>query len=310
MNCHYSRLQQEALLHISGPDALKFLQGQTTCDTRKVTPAQAVAGAFCTPQGRVICDFLLSQLGHDHFALRMRRGIRARSRAAFGKYIIFSKATLDDTREDWVPYAVWGPDAAKALHDVFAELPTGRFGAACGDGFVLVQTDEQGQQFECYLHQSSGAARLALMEAQINAALEVQWQALQILDGIARIEPSTVEEFVPQVLNYDRTGHISFKKGCYTGQEVVARLHYLGKAKRRTYVAELAFTADCAAGTAVFDVSSGQNVGSIVNCCTVQERTHVLVSATEGGIANGLRLAAPDGPVLTLGQLPYALATD
>ncbi len=310
MNCQYAHLEREALLHIIGPDTLKFLQGQTTCDTRKVTPNHAVPGVFCTPQGRAVCDFLLCELGPDHFALRMRRDIRASSSAAFGKYIIFSKAKLDDTREDWATYAVWGPDASKALGGIFGEAPTEHFGTTRGDGFVLVQTDEQGEQFECYLHSASSAARLALMAELIQSGSEPEWEILQIKNGIARIEAATVEEFVPQTLNYDRTGHISFNKGCYTGQEVVARLHYLGKPKRRTYVAELPPLTNCAAGTAVCDAVSGQRVGAIVNCCTTQGNTHALVAATDGGVANGLHLASRDGPLLTLGELPYTLDAD
>ena len=200
MNCQYTHLEQEALLHISGPDTLKFLQGQTTCDTRKVTPNHAVPGVFCTPKGRVVCDFLLFELGQDHFALRLRRGIRATSSAVFGKYIIFSKAKLDATREDWSPYACWGQDAATILSNIFGELPSERFGTTRGDGFVLVQTDARGQQFECYLDSSSGAANLARMDELMNPGSETQWQALQIASGIARIEATTVEEFVPQTL--------------------------------------------------------------------------------------------------------------
>jgi tRNA-modifying protein YgfZ len=308
LNCHYSPLEQDALLHIEGPDALKFLQGQTTCDTRKVTRNRAVPGAFCTPQGRVVCDFLLCELGHEHFALRLRRSIRAGSSAAFGKYIIFSRAKLDATREDWEPYAVWGPEAASALGEIFGALPGEHMGATCGEGFALVQLDDRGSQFECYLHDSASAAHLARVRVLMQPGAEADWQALQIANGIARIEAPTVEEFVPQILNYDLTGHISFNKGCYTGQEVVARLHYRGKPKRRTYVAELPLAATCSAGAAVHDAASGESVGTIVNCCAAQGKIHVLVAATAAGVANGLRLAA-DGPLLTLGPLPYALQT-
>ena len=310
MNCQYAHLEREALLHIIGPDTLKFLQGQTTCDTRKVTPNHAVPGVFCTPKGRAVCDFLLCQLEPDHFALRLRRDIRASSSAAFGKYIIFSKAKLDDMREDWITYAVWGREASKALGEIFGEAPTEHFGTTGGDGFVLVQMDEQGEQFECYLHSASSAARHALMAELMQSASESEWEVLQIRNGIARIEAVTVEEFVPQTLNYDRTGHISFNKGCYTGQEVVARLHYLGKSKRRTYVVELPPGTNCAAGTAVYDAVSGQDIGAIVNCCTAQGKTHALVATTAGGIANGLHLASSDGPLLTLGELPYTLDAD
>jgi folate-binding protein YgfZ len=310
LNCQFSPLEQEALLHIAGPDSLKFLQGQTSCDTRNVDPDHALPGIFCTPQGRVICDFLLCELGQEHFALRLRRDIRAVSSAAFGKYIIFSKADLEDTNEDWVSIGIWGPDAALALAKLFGDVPVERFGARTGEGFVLVQIDGQGQQFECYLHNSSAQRRIELMGEAMQLGTEGEWQSAQISNGLARIEATTVEEFVPQTLNYDLTGHISFTKGCYTGQEVVARLHYLGKPKRRTYVAELPAGSTCTAGTAVIDTVTGKNVGNIVNCSGDGEKTHALIAATNDGVSNGLRLDNAAGTPFALGKLPYELEVD
>ena len=307
MSCFYTCLEQESLLHITGPDTLKFLQGQTTCDIRLIDKNRGLLGIFCTPQGRVVCDFLLCQLGTDHFALRMHRSIRASSSAAFGKYIIFSKAALDDTREDWKPYAVWGSGAATALTKLFGQAPSERFGAVHGDNFVVVQTDQGGEQFECYLHESFPQDT---MGEAIQLATEPEWQALQMTNGIVRIEAATKEEFVPQTLNYDLTGHISFKKGCYTGQEVVARLHYLGKPKRRTGLAQLSVTNNCGVGTPVYDAVSGRNVGSIVNCCAVKGDTTVLVAATKDGLTSGTHVGAADGPLLVRRELPYSLDPD
>ena len=85
MYAHFTQLDDEALLHISGPDSLTFLQGQTTCDTRIVSAEQAVSGAYCTPQGRMVCDFLLAALGDDHFGLRMRGDVVPAAAEAFGK---------------------------------------------------------------------------------------------------------------------------------------------------------------------------------------------------------------------------------
>ena len=251
--------------------------------------------------------FLLFELAPEHFALRMRRDIRVASAAAFGKYIIFSKAEIDANSEDWISVSVWGPEASDALIEVFMDIPGERFGANCTDDFVLVRLDEEGQQFECFLRQSSSEMHLTHMAALMTAATEADWQALQIGSGIARIEATVVEEFVPQVLNYDLTGHISFKKGCYTGQEVVARLHYLGKSKRRAYAAELPGQTDCAVGAALFDAASGQNVGSVVNYANTQDKTLLLVSATTESVGNGLLLGADDGPALTLLDLPYSV---
>lgn len=307
MKCYFTPLAQEAMLHITGPDTLKFLQGQVTCDTRNIDAAHARPGAFCTPQGRVVCDFLLMELGHEHFALRMRRDIREGASAIFGKYIIFSKAKLDATREDWLPVAVWGDGAASALADVLCAAPGDRFGVCRTERGIVVQTDEHGHQFECFLPRTQGEALLAQMATRMEAATEAQWQALQIKLGIARIEAATMGEFVPQILNYDLTGHISFKKGCYTGQEVVARLHYRGKPKRRCYSASLQALDGCTAGAAIFDAVSGQDAGTVVNCCRTAEGAVALVAATDSGAQNGLLLGATDGPPFTLGVLPYAL---
>lgn len=307
MNCQYTSLKRDALLHIIGPDSLKFLQGQTSCDTRTVDPQHAVPGVFCTPKGRVTCDFLLCELGADHFAMRLRRDIRPGSSAAFGKYIIFSKADLDAERDDWTLIGVWGPDASSVLTKIFGGTPTERFGATSGEGYALVQMDEHSQHFECYLDASSCEKDLAGMAEEMQERNESEWETLQIQSGVARIELATVEEFVPQTLNYDLTGHISFNKGCYTGQEVVARLHYRGKPKRRTYIAELGDGEDCSVGTTLFTADSSQSVGTIVNSSSTPDKTLLLVAATATGAENGLHVGAADGPLLSLGELPYEL---
>ncbi len=307
MNCNYALLEQEALLHIVGPDTLKFLQGQTTCDTREVDSEHATPGAFCTPQGRVICDFLICELAPEHFSLRMRREIRDNSATAFGKYIIFSKAELDATRDDWLTVAIWGAEAAAAVTEIFGECPKAQFNAHSTGNCAVVQMDKHGQQFECFLQQTASEGYLARMEKLMRRGSEAQWQSEQIRSGIARIVTPTIGEFVPQLLNYDHIGHISFKKGCYTGQEVVARLHYLGKSKRRAYAAQLPAQTECSPGTALYDAVSAKSVGNVINSCVFGENLFLLLAATGAGVDNGLLLGAADGPRLTMLELPYTI---
>ena len=305
MICQYTPLEKEALLHIAGPDSLTFLQGQTTCDTRHVDFGHALPGAYCTPQGRVVCDFMLAQLAEDHYALRMRYDIRARSSATFGKYIIFSKAELDAQRDDWQVFGFWGQNADEALREIFGVIPTERFCSCTGDGFVLISSTGDGRQFECYLNKKSHPERLAQMREIMQAGTESEWQALQIAAGIGRIEESTVEEFIPQMLNYDLTGHISFTKGCYTGQEVVARLHYRGKPKRRMYLAQFSAVEPAPAGTPLFTKGTEQSVGNIVNSAITDGQAVGLVVATANGVEIGLHLGAIDGPAINTAELFY-----
>ncbi|MEH6581934.1 MAG: hypothetical protein V7754_08365 [Halioglobus sp.] len=304
MDAHYCNLEHETLLHITGPDSLKFLQGQTTCDTSEINETHALLGAYCNPQGRMVSDFLLCQLGSDHFAMRLRQDVIARTAETFGKYIIFSKAELDAQNEEWLTIACWGSDIRQALTDIFPAVPETRLNTTMGENFVLVQIDEKGEQFECYLRKGAQAE----LERILQIGAEANWQALQIASGIGRIEASTIEEFIPQMLNYDITGHVSFTKGCYTGQEVVARMHYRGKPKRRLYLASLAGETEAAAGTPLFSGEGGQSVGNIVNSAPAEGgKTLVLVVATQDGIAGGLKVAEASGPTLELSNLPYTM---
>ena len=305
MNCQFSILEDEALLHISGPDSLTFLQGQTTCDTQEVGGARATQGLYCTPQGRVVCDFLLLQLEDGHFAMRMRRDIREHAASVFGKYIVFSKAQLDATNDEWRVVAVWGEAAAATLEKALGVKPAARHEAVTAGSCIAVQLDDSGHAFECY-----GRDVEALLEVLSEAAQpceESAWQRMQILAGIPRIEAATIEMFVPQVLNYDLTGHISFTKGCYTGQEVVARLHYRGKSKRRTFLAQPGEAAG--AGDPVFSVDGAQSIGNVVNCAVGEPRL-ALVSATLEAPQLELHLHSAEGPPVSLSQPPYPLDTD
>ena len=309
MNCCYAPLDKEALLHISGPDALTFLQGQVTCDTRGLEDSGARAGAYCTPQGRVVSDFLLANLGGQHFALRLRRDTRAAAAATFGKYIIFSKAELDAERDDWRVLACWGPDSGNVLGDLLGAVPGERYGDVRGEGFVLVQVDEDGEEFECYLDAAAREDLLQLIDEKMARGREEQWRCRQLRSGIGRIEEATSGEFIPQMLNYDLVGHVSFNKGCYTGQEVVARMHYRGKPKRRMYLA--AAPEAPAAGTPLFSGGASQSVGNVVNSAVDGEAGALaLVVATADGVEGGLRLGAPEGPALQMLELPYPLETD
>ena len=296
MTAYYARLEREALLHITGPDTLTFLQGQTTCDTRTVDGEHAVPGAYCTPQGRMVCDFLLGQISSEHFGLRLRAGTLEAAAATFGKYIVFSKAELDASRKDWAVVACWGESVASTFDKLLGRLPGGRYQAVTGDGYVLIQRDDEAQQFEAWIDMAQHADHYQALQDAMTAGDPNDWEALQIRAGNGRVENPTIEEFLPQMLNYDLTGHVSFTKGCYTGQEIVARLHYRGKAKRRLYLATGGNEA-LAAGTPLFIAGGEQSIGTVTNsACADGEVVH-LVSSTEAGLASPLHPGSPDDPV-------------
>lgn len=307
LSCYFTKLEKEALLHIEGPDAVTFLQGQVTCDTRQLSPDRALPGLYCTVQGRVLCDFLLCTPGPGHLMLRLRDELRAPAAAVFARYIVFSKAKLAAERDDWQVAACWGPEAAAVVEEVFGGPPRERYASCGGDGFMVVQVDAAGQQFECYLGPAADELT-ARLQARAQPGSDSLWQAQQIASGIARVEAATSGEFVPQLLNYDLTGHISFKKGCYTGQEVVARLHYRGKPKRRLYLANLAADSQIRPGDALYSEATTGAVGNVINCAQCDNGEQLLlVTAARDAVTGGLRLGEPSGPALHLDDLPYAV---
>ncbi len=305
LNCEFTTLAGESLLQITGPDALDFLQGQTTCDTRRLNDSTALPGAYCTPQGRVVCDFLLLQLGQDHVGLRMRNDILAAATATFSKYIVFSKAEIEQGPSHWQIGACWGEDAGQVISGLCGSIPGEPFAVAAADGLRVVQIDDSGQLFECYLDRSILEQVPSQLAALQSEGGEPRWRARQIAAGFGRIEQATVEQFIPQMLNFDLTGHVSFDKGCYTGQEVIARLHYRGKPKRRMYLAAL--DQETAAGDELYASTSGQSVGNVVNSAPSVKGYAALVVATADGAEAGLHLGSQDGPPLSLQELPYSL---
>ena len=241
----------------------------------------------------------------------MHRGICDHSAAVFGKYIVFSKAEISNASEDWRSFAVWGKQVADLLgiasgqrHQVWQQ-----------HGACWVQTDDAGKRFECHAPRATAEALTQLFANELMPGQERDWQLSEINAGLAHLEPETVEMFIPQMLNYQLTGHISFNKGCYTGQEVVARMHYRGKLKRPMYLASTPVgrtpaPGTPAAGTPLFKPDSEQSIGNVVNSCPDAASCRMLVVVTTAAINAGVHLEEPSGPQLQFHDLPYSLPVD
>lgn len=256
----------------------------------------------------MVCDFLLCQLGADHFGLRMKEDIASNSKMVFGKYIVFSKAQINEDNPQWQTFACWGPQAREQLLSILTELPQEQYQSVLGTGFAVVQIDTLGTQFEFFIDHTRRPELIEQLGAEIALSDESVWQHAQIRAGLGRIRNATVETFIPQMLNYDITGHVNFTKGCYTGQEVVARMHYRGKPKRRMYLASLPEQREVEVGCALYSGESSQSVGNVVNSAADPlGGLSLLVVATTAGIEQGLHLDSVSGPLLNIDTQPYSL---
>ncbi len=255
----------------------------------------------------------------------MHRGICDNSAAVFGKYIVFSKAEISNASDEWRSFSVWGEGLAAVLG-----MDKHGLGGVCEQhGAWWVQTDGAGERFECHVPTESAAALTELLAGKFQPGEETAWQLAEINAGIGHREPETVEMFIPQMLNYQLTGHVSFNKGCYTGQEVVARMHYRGKLKRPMYLASIAIDPDpagtpaaakpegrtserriAAAGTPLYKPGSEQSIGNVVNCSADGDAYRLLAVVTSAAIEAGVHLGEPRGPGLSFHDLPYPLPSD
>ena len=218
-----------AVLTVAGNDAALLLQGQITCNVNDINEHKSSLAAMCNPKGRVMATFLLVKKA-DSFLLVLPVELLEIVKNRLQMYVLRSDVKIIDSSDS---YCLFGLCEAKPTAKSFLETEV---------------------QQDCIAVNFSGATSRKLMLADADKAINIwsrcvesngfrqastgEWRFLDIIAGIPWLTTLTSEEFIPQMLNLDKLGGISFNKGCYTGQEIVARTHYLGKAKREMFLAE------------------------------------------------------------------------
>jgi len=217
-----------AILKIGGVDAAKLLQGQITCNINDITETQSSLGALCTPKGRAITTFLLAKTT-DAFLMILPRELLETVKKRLQMYILRSAVTLTDCSEQFcllgllqarhTDNKLFSTSQQNSLSITVSTIPNRQLLIAEVDEAITLWSD------------------LVTHQGFLPTSSE-QWRYLDVLTGLPWLTTETSEEFIPQMLNLDQLGGISYNKGCYTGQEIVARTHYLGKAKRALCLAE------------------------------------------------------------------------
>jgi folate-binding protein YgfZ len=299
-------LRYLSLLSLTGPDAVTFLQGQATCDMTACTETKSINGALCNPQGRIYASFRIAKIEDQQYLLRTYKNIAESTQLGLAKYIVFSKAEIADIENQYSLYGINGDDAHAYINKVFNNTPDGISQSIVVEHDIVIQLDESGQRFECWLHRDSN--RKTEIDTETNGD-EQQWRAADIHAGFGEVEDSSQDLFIPQMLNYQITGQVSFTKGCYTGQEVVARMHYRGKLKRRMYLASVSSKTTPLAGQALYDGQSDQSIGNIVNAVSTEAgRYDLLAVITNVHAETGeVYLSTNADKPLNIRQLPYAV---
>lgn len=299
-----SWLSQYQLLSVVGPDASKFLQGQTSCDWRKVDDQHASYGSHCNIKGRVMCSFLGFMPGDDNIQLRLRSDITDGSAEIFKKYIVFSKATLSQNSEQLIGLGISGSQARTNLAEALGDLPEAPMQSRPINGGSLIQLPGSEERFECWLSPTQATALWDKLAGPDTVSDSEHWERQNIAAGIAEVCAASQDEFIPQLLNYPQIGAVSFTKGCYTGQEIVARMQYRGKQKRRLVLAELASTAP-ATGSDLFQGENSQAIGQLVSAVNTEQGCELLAVMTHEAADSGQVHLQGDSNTLQINPLPY-----
>ncbi len=245
-----------AQIAVTGADALKFLQGQLTQDVHAASSTHSPLAAWCTPQGRVIATLRLLQI-EAGLGLVLPTELAGEVIAGMTRYRLRAQVLLEQSGDAWCALAVANTPDIELLQ-ARRLLPDMQPGASrSADGITVVCPDRHRRLVEIYATRDALQSQGLEFVAPLTAS---DWQAGRITAGITDIVPPTSSKFTPHMLNLDRLGAISFDKGCYTGQEIVARTQHLGSVKRR--VAHFRAAAPLAIGDSVH--LDGTSVGEVV----------------------------------------------
>lgn len=291
------------LLEFSGADARAFLHAQLSCDVANLAAGRSVFGCYCTPKGRMLANFLLWAEGAA-FRMLLARDILPAIRKRLQMFVLRSKVAIADPGEALALCGASGPAAEGALRDALGAAPAQAHDVAASAAATVVRLP--GARFVIAFAGESRATAWDALARRLRPAGPAAWQWLEIVHGMPVITAATQDQFVPQMANLELLGGVSFRKGCYPGQEIVARTQHLGKVKRRMYLAHAAGTPP-GAGEPVFAAGDAEAQGMVVNAAPAPDGgTDVLAVLQTASAASGeLRLQRPDGPRLELRPLPY-----
>lgn len=292
-------LTQFGLIDVHGPDAREFLHNQFTNDINHVGPAQVQHAAWCTAKGRMQASFLFWRTP-DGYRFTLSADLQAALQKRLQMFILRSKVTLQSRSADRILLGLAGPQAAAALLAAGLPCPDEPLTHAGDAERSVLRLDTQ--RFIVLVADSDAPALWQTLAATARPAGLAAWQWLDIQAGLPVITAATREEFVPQMADFDKIGGVSFHKGCYPGQEIVARTQYLGKVKRHLF--RLGSDVPLAAGDELFSPDNpDQSVGRVVSATPaprdVSTQPYVALAVVQALHANNLRLKSREGTVLT-----------
>jgi len=306
-------LSQLGLLRITGDDAETFLQGQLSNDVSILDGNQSQLSSYCSPKGRILASFRLYRNNGD-FYLLIPADTLAATQKRLRMFVLMSKVSIDDLSDELIRIGISGDKATTALEQLSLPIPADKNGLTSKDSIDILDIPSTQSRYILIGSVSAVQDIWRKLKEQIPSKGYNHWNLMDIHQGIPSITEATVDAFVPQMVNLHAIDAVSFTKGCYPGQEIVARMHYLGKLKRRMYRAQVQAKQVPKPGDALFsaDSDSAQGAGQIVmSAALTDDRYEVLAVIPVKTHNDGeLHLYSNEGPKLEPKELPYSVSLE
>lgn len=305
-----TELSHLSVLRAEGADAQSFLQGQLSNDIRLVNVSRAQLSAYCNAKGRMFAIFLVFQGADGAYYLRLPAALAEATCKRLRMFILRAKVKLEIADINFGCIGLSGPNAETLLKNVLVNTPPNSYDCITDGDLTVIRLPGPHPRFSLRAPLMQLMTLWQTFSAKTTLVGAGPWSWLDIMAGIPTILPGTAEEFVPQMTNLELIGGVSFTKGCYPGQEIVARMHYLGRLKQRMFLAHVDSTLQPQPGTPVFAPDlTDQSTGTVLDAQPSPQGGFDLLavihlSSKETGV---LRLASSDGPCLTLKNMPYLL---
>ncbi len=300
-----TRVSDLGVLLAEGADAASFLHGQFSQDMNGQAADQARLAAYCSAKGRMLASLLTLRPTPETFWLLTERDVLPGLLKRLSMFVLRAKAKLSDASPQLTVLGLVGQAAAGWLG---AEAPTSTWAVqAHGGGHVVRLPDVLGAARWLWV---GPQAQADAVTAALPSLADGAWDWLDVMSGVPRIDARTVDQFVPQMVNFEVIGGVNFQKGCYPGQEVVARSQYRGTTKRRAFLVHA--QAPLTSGMEVFSADDpGQPAGMVISAAAIPGGPDGACSALAelklAAVNQPLKAGSADGAALTLGELPYAL---
>ena len=308
--CDLSHL---GFINAKGEEAESFLQNQLSNDIKLVSESQSQLNAYCTAKGRALSLLRVFKCG-DEYLLQLPQERLESTLKRLSMFVLMTKVTLEDASENTVAFGIAGPNAEKNLKSIVSDLPQQDDQCTFANGLIACKISGKSSRYMVVANTDKAIEAWKQLSGNCKACNHSTWSYLDIQTGIPQIYEANTEAFVPQMLNLHDLNGISFQKGCYPGQEVVARMHFLGKLKRRMYLAHVTTEDRPSIGDFVFtkDDESKEGVGKVVDSQAnpaggFEILTVLKIASAEAG---ALHLGSANGPMLELQELPYQVTLE